>query len=66
MPYQGALLRLANLPPATTIELPGGAVSASTSASAVGAQGSTAPVSAATAASRVRAWPPTVLKMPPM
>jgi hypothetical protein len=53
-----------NLPPANTLPLPAGAVSARTSASALGAHGSTAPA-AEMAASRVRAWLLTTVKMPP-
>ena len=65
MPYQPTPFRFWNLPAATTLPVPAGAASASTSASAVGAQGSTAPVDACTAASRVRARPFIEVKMPP-
>jgi len=54
-----------NLPPAKTLLLPAGTVSVSTSLSAAGAHGNSAPVAGAIAARRCRAWLFTTVKMPP-
>jgi hypothetical protein len=47
------------------LPLPAGTVIDMTSATATGAQGSSAPLVGLTAATRERAWPPTVVKLPP-
>jgi hypothetical protein len=65
IPSHEAPLSWVNLPPTTTLPLPAGATMPSTSASAVGAQASSAPVLIENAARRERGWLPAVAKTPP-